>query len=47
MNHHGINQANLYNAANDAYYSLEVGLQIIEIENEFRYGELERDGLLL
>ena len=47
MDHHGINQANLHNAANDAYYSLEVGLRMMEVEDELRYGELERDGLLL
>ena len=47
MDYHGINQANLHNAANDAYYSLKVGLRIIEIEDELRYGELKRDNLLL
>ncbi len=47
MDHHSINQANLYNAANDVYYSLEIGLRIIKIEDEFRYSELERDNLFL
>ncbi len=47
MDYHNINQANLYNAANNIYYSLEVGLRIMKIEDELRYGELERDGLFL